>query len=158
MLRKAKLFNAITMILLLVGSVYSSKAWYYYYKYQEGDTTYWAIPEGAGTWPDTKNPNIRTSTAVDNIIQVYDLNGNQYIRICSRSNNDMDDDGGYDSDLISCGKWIDLNTHSCPSGYSFNSSTNKCEANPTITCPTGYTYNSSIKKCQANPVISCPTN
>ena len=40
------------------------------------------------------------------------------------------------------------NVVSCPSGYTFNNITNKCELTTTITlCPIGYTYNSVTKTC-----------
>jgi hypothetical protein len=56
----------------------------------------------------------------------------------------------------------------CPSGGSFNSSTEKCEASPTkttqsdssggktevVTCPDGYTLTSDSSKCEAGPVCS----
>ncbi len=57
--------------------------------------------------------------------------------------------------LFKCAKWIYL--HPCPTGTTYNSSTNKCEATPTITCPTNYKYNSTIKKCEGKPVMSCKT-
>jgi hypothetical protein len=46
----------------------------------------------------------------------------------------------------------------CPSGYSYNSSTNKCEATPTFSCPSGYSYNSSTRKCEMSAQITytCP--
>jgi hypothetical protein len=55
-----------------------------------------------------------------------------------------------------CGNWMSVN--SCPSGYSYNSSTNKCEATPTFSCPSGYTYNSSTRKCEMSAQITytCP--
>jgi len=41
----------------------------------------------------------------------------------------------------------------CANGI-YNPATNKCETAVTKTCPSGYTYNSSLNKCQANPVCS----
>ena len=59
----------------------------------------------------------------------------------------------------SCSNWATL-TASCPSGYTYNPSTRKCETSATVnySCPSGYTYNSSTKKCEASPSISysCP--
>ncbi len=122
---------------------------YYYYDYHH-DRSYCSA-FSIGNWVDLKGSGVSSA---------YYLYGNNIlIRSIEVSNGKI----RYCISSRGCGNWITLNTssinsNSCPSGYSFNSSTNKCEANPTITCPAGYTYNSSIKKCQANPVTSCPTN
>jgi len=203
MLRKGKLFNAI-IILLLVGSVYSSNAWQYSYVYTEGlyrreglyaDTYgrylvcfeeetylsgdefvtegYWtpAIPVlngGYGTYCfEIFEGKIRAVACDDNgTCSVGNWVHFKESGTTSASSRSIEVSNGKIRYCVSgkgCGDWITLdtsiiNSNSCPSGYSLNSSTNKCEATPTITCPAGYTYNSSIKKCQANPVTSCPAN
>jgi len=40
-------------------------------------------------------------------------------------------------------------TRTCPYG-TYNLSTGKCQADPTITCPSGGTYNSYTQKCEAS--------
>jgi len=234
-LRKAKLFNAI-MILLLVGSVYSSKAlqWSTVNVGTNTPVYHGLVATDDGKWLAVYTSHISKNGLYDQfgnfvnvetggigyrytLYTIYGLYGlpiafnsapaifeilNGKIRIVGnfkepapKSGNWVDLKGSGVSQIqhtyrflfesryrtinhsievsngkirycvsnIGCGSWITLNissinSNSCPSGYSFNSSTNKCEANPTITCPAGYTYNSSIKKCQANPVTSCPTN
>jgi hypothetical protein len=61
------------------------------------------------------------------------------------------------SNTWACGNWITV-TPPCPSGYTYNSSTSKCEATPTFSCPSGYTYNSSTRKCELSAQITytCP--
>jgi hypothetical protein len=63
----------------------------------------------------------------------------------------------YNNYSWTCGNWITV-TSPCPSGYTYNSSTNKCEATPTFSCPSGYTYNSSTRKCEMSAQITytCP--
>jgi len=216
MLRKAKLFNAI-MISLLVGSVYSSKAeqwsvvspesggWFTGLVLSDDGKLAVVACDAIGNYiPLNSAESISTSQCIYNYyIQI----SNGFIRVLNYSyisnqhvyGNWVNLNGSGSSSTtaplprpgwitlyytgidvsdgrirfcmsvypfhlgsyVHCGNWINLKTHkihTCPSGYSFNSSTNKCEATPTITCPAGYTYNSSIQKCQANPVVSCPTN
>ncbi len=44
----------------------------------------------------------------------------------------------------------------CPPGSTLNTTTDKCEANPTITCLSGYAYDSSLDICVQD--ASCPSN
>lgn len=65
--------------------------------------------------------------------------------------------GGYTDYTWRCGNWVQFDKAyagcvSCPSGYTYNSTTNRCEASPV--CPSGYSFNSTTNRCEADPI--CP--
>ncbi|MEM3423149.1 MAG: conjugal transfer protein TraN [Nitrososphaeria archaeon] len=69
--------------------------------------------------------------------------------VCSTSATPVCPSGSsYDSSTNTCYVYV---TPSCPSGFTYNSSTNRCEADPSFSCPSGTSYNSSTGKCESNP-------
>ena len=65
---------------------------------------------------------------------------------------------GYGQQWV-CGNWVQYDCGpSCPQGYTYDSASNLCIADPIYTCPSGYAYNSSTGKCEATPDAnwSCP--